>query len=74
MTKITKPTMPYVTKSDALIKLLSRSPGATIDEMVSAARWQPQSVRAFLAQLRKASRTVAKERRRNGETTYRLTA
>ena len=37
------------TKTDNLLKLLSRSGGATIDELCNATGWQPHSVRGFLA-------------------------
>ena len=37
------------TKSDAIVGLLSRSRGATIDEMMGATGWQAHSVRGFLA-------------------------
>lgn len=37
------------TKSDAVIALLSRPRGATLDEMMKATGWQSHSVRGFLA-------------------------
>lgn len=37
------------TKSDALVALLSRSRGATLEEMMKATGWQAHSVRGFLA-------------------------
>jgi hypothetical protein len=37
------------TKSSALIALLSRPRGATLDEMMKATGWQAHSVRGFLA-------------------------
>ncbi|WP_374406291.1 DUF3489 domain-containing protein [Pelagerythrobacter sp.] len=37
------------TKSGAVIKLLSRPRGATIEEMMKATGWQAHSVRGFLA-------------------------
>jgi len=37
------------TKAAAILKLLSRSGGVTIDEMAKAAGWQSHSVRGFLA-------------------------
>ncbi|MBL4859111.1 MAG: DUF3489 domain-containing protein [Erythrobacter sp.] len=46
------------TKSDAVVALLSRSRGATIDEMMKATAWQSHSVRGFLAG------TVKKKQRR----------
>ena len=51
------------TKSDAVIALLSRSRGATIDEMMKATDWQSHSVRGFLAGTvkKKLGRTVTSE-------------
>jgi len=36
-------------KSEAVIALLSRKGGATIDELQKATGWQPHSVRGFLS-------------------------
>lgn len=55
-------------------KLLARARGATIAEMQTATGWQPHSARAFLSGLRKAGRTLVKEERKSGETSYRLAA
>ena len=55
-------------------KLLARSRGATVAEMKVATGWQPHSARAFLSGLRKAGRTLVKEERKSGETSYRLVA
>ncbi len=55
-------------------KLLARSRGATIAELQAATSWQPHSARAFLSGLRKAGRTLVKEERKSGETSYRLAA
>lgn len=51
------------TKSDAVLALLSRSRGATIDEMMKATAWQSHSVRGFLAGTvkKKQGRTVTSE-------------
>lgn len=40
---------PAHTKTNSLLKFLSRLNGATINELVKATGWQPHSVRAFLA-------------------------
>jgi hypothetical protein len=55
-------------------KLLARARGATIAEIQASTSWQPHSARAFLSGLRKAGRTLAKEERKSGETSYRLVA
>ena len=61
-------------KSTAVTKLLGRARGATVTEMQTATGWQRHSVRAFLSGLRKAGRTLDKEERKSGETSYRLGA
>ncbi len=61
-------------KSAIVTKLLGRARGATVAEMQQATGWQPHSVRAFLSGLRKAGRTLVKEERKTGETSYRLGA
>ena len=53
-------------------KLLARTRGATIAELQASTGWQPHSARAFLSGLRKAGRTLVKEERKSGETSYRL--
>ncbi|OYZ14136.1 MAG: hypothetical protein B7Y35_10115 [Sphingomonadales bacterium 28-64-96] len=63
-----------VANSAVAEKLLARSRGATIAEMQTATGWQPHSARAFLSGLRKAGRTLVKEERKSGETSYRLVA
>lgn len=55
-------------------KLLARARGATIAEIQASTGWQPHSARAFLSGLRKAGRTLVKEERKSGETSYRLVA
>lgn len=51
------------TKSDAVVALLSRSRGATIDEMMKATGWQAHSVRGFVAGTvkKKLGRSVTSE-------------
>ena len=62
------------TKSDAVIALLSRSRGATIDEMMKVTGWQAHSVRGFLAGTvkKKLGRSVASEASDKGRV-YRIT-
>lgn len=59
-------------KSAAVIKLLSRTKGATSAEITTATSWQPHSVRAFLSGLRKKGQVLARETRKSGEAAYRL--
>jgi predicted ArsR family transcriptional regulator len=44
-----KSAAPTHTKTNSLLKLLSRPCGATINELAKAMDWQPHSVRSFLA-------------------------
>lgn len=60
------------TKSVIVIKLLSRTRGATPHELTAATDWQPHSVRAFLSGLRKQGRTIVREARKSGEFAYRI--
>jgi hypothetical protein len=57
-------------KSDAVLKLLSRTRGATMQEMAAATSWQPHSIRAFLSGLRKKGRVLIREERKGGTTAY----
>lgn len=61
-------------RSTIVAKLLSRARGATIAELQQATGWQPHSVRSHLSGLRKSGRTLLKEERKTGETSYRLVA
>ena len=62
-----------ITKTDAVIRLLRRSSGATIAQIQKAAGWQPHSVRAALTGLRKKGHDVQRDRNAKGVTTYRIT-
>ena len=63
------------TKSDAVRALLTRSRGATIDEMMKATGWQAHSVRGFLAGTvkKKLGRQVVSDASEKGRI-YRITA
>jgi len=61
------------TKSAKVIALLSRTKGATIDEICKATEWQQHSVRAYLTGLRKKGYVLAREQRGDDGTTYRIT-
>ena len=60
-------------KSAVVQKLLNRTKGASIAEIVSATSWQPHSARAFLTGLRKKGAVIIRESRKDGETSYRIT-
>jgi DNA-binding IclR family transcriptional regulator len=62
------------TKSDAVIALLDRAKGATLDEICKATNWQPHSARAFMTGLRKRGFVFAREQRAEEGTSYRITA
>ena len=61
-------------KSASVIKLLSRTRGATAAELCEPTGWQPHSVRAYLTGLRKKGLTITREKRKTGETAYRIDA
>jgi hypothetical protein len=47
-------------KLELIRNLLARPDGATLDELVSATRWQPHSVRAGMTGLRKQGLTITR--------------
>lgn len=59
-------------KSASVIKLLTRARGATMDEIMTATKWQAHSVRAFLSGLRKKGNLLTKEQRKSGHLAYRM--
>ncbi|NQU58459.1 MAG: DUF3489 domain-containing protein [Rhodospirillales bacterium] len=60
------------TKTDAVIRLLRRSSGATIAELQKATSWQPHSVRAALTELRKKGHDVQRDKNAKDVTVYRI--
>jgi hypothetical protein len=63
---------PAPTKAATIIKLLTRTRGATMTELSTATGWQLHSLRAFMSGLRKAGATIARAPRKSGEPAYRL--
>lgn len=59
-------------KASTVTKLLTRTKGATVEEMIEATTWQSHSVRAFLSGLRKKGNALVKEQRKTGEQAYRM--
>ena len=59
-------------KASVVTGLLTRTKGATLEEMMAATTWQPHSVRAFLSGLRKKGNDLVKEQRKSGEQAYRM--
>ncbi len=66
------PAAPRISKAAMVTKLLSRTRGATLAEIMGATNWQPHSSRSFLTGLRKKGKALLKETRKNGETCYRI--
>ena len=61
------------TKTDAVIRFLRRTSGATIAQIQKATGWKPHSVRAALTGLRKKGHDVQRGKDTKGVTTYRIT-
>ncbi|MGB7244715.1 MAG: DUF3489 domain-containing protein [Sulfitobacter sp.] len=61
------------TKSAKVITRLSRTKGATLDEICRATNWKQHSVRAYLTGLRKKGYVLAREQRGDDGTAYRIT-
>jgi Protein of unknown function (DUF3489) len=62
------------TKQAQIISLLSRSKGATLDDLIAATGWLPHTTRAALTGLRKKGYALAKTKRNDGKTVYRIGA
>ena len=61
------------TKTAAVIALLSRADGATLDELIAATGWLPHTTRAALTGIRKKGHVIVRGKR--GEVTcYRIAA
>jgi transcription initiation factor IIE alpha subunit len=60
-------------KSAAVIALLNRGKGASVDEICKATKWQKHSTRAFLTGLRKKGLIIIREQRGEEGTVYRIT-
>lgn len=56
------PTAKSASKIDQLVALLSRSNGATLDELVAATGWLPHTTRAALTGLKKKGRVIGSEK------------
>jgi len=64
---VVQPAAPATSKITAVLDLLSRTDGATLDEMVAATGWLPHTTRAALTGLRKKGHAIARDKR--GEAT-----
>lgn len=58
------------TKTDAVIRLLRRSNGATIAQLQKITGWKPHSVRAALTGLRKKGHDIERGKNDKGVTVY----
>ena len=63
---------PKQTKIGAVIEMLRRKRGATLDDIVKATGWQPHSARAALTGLKKKGHVIEKTKR-DDATCYRIT-
>jgi len=60
------------TKQDAVIKLLKRRQGASVEQIQQVTNWQPHSVRAALTGLRKKGHGIARGENAKGGTVYKI--
>ena len=60
-------------KAAALLEMLEREDGATLEQMVKATAWQPHTTRAALTGLKKKGYTIERSQR-DGASVYRVTA
>ena len=61
------------TKSETVLKLVSRPAGASLGALEKATGWQTHSVRAALTGLRKAGHVIERGKDAKGVTVYRVT-
>lgn len=61
-----------ITKRTLFLALLARETGASLSEIVAATGWLPHTSRAALSRLRSADQPLAKTKRPDGCTAYRL--
>jgi len=59
-------------KSAIITKLLRRPNGATLQNLTDATGWKPHSARAFLSTMRKKGIDIVREKRKTGESAYRI--
>jgi hypothetical protein len=58
------------TKSTMVATLLTRTEGATLDDLTEATGWQPHSCRAYLTGLRKKGWAITRSKREDGVTVW----
>jgi Protein of unknown function (DUF3489) len=69
------PPAPPTSKRDAIIALLNRPGGATLDELMTTTGWQAHSVRGFISGTlrKKLGLTITSAKNARGEQNYRIT-
>ena len=60
------------TKQARVLELLHRKEGASLAELVEATGWLPHTTRAALTRLRQSGHELQKDKRKTGETAYRI--
>lgn len=65
---------PKPTKGALVLTLLGREEGASLSELTDATGWLPHTTRAALSRLRSAGTPLAKSKREDGTTSYRIAA
>lgn len=63
---------PRTTKGSLVLDLLGRGEGASLVELTAATGWLPHTARAALSRLRSGGKPLAKGKREDGVTVYRL--
>ncbi len=63
---------PRITKTVLVTRLLARTRGATVAELMEATRWQAHTVRAQLTRIRKIGKVMERVERKSGPKAYRL--
>lgn len=63
---------PRVANGALMLKLLGREQGASLAELTDATGWLPHTARAALSRIRSAGKPLAKSKRDDGATVYRL--
>lgn len=62
------------TKTDLVLELLSRSAGATLDQLVTATGWLPHTARAALTGLKKKGHAITSDKPQGEPRVYRIAA
>lgn len=62
------------TKTDLVRELLSRSEGATLDQLVTATGWLPHTARAALTGLKKKGKAITSDKAQGEPRVYRVVA